>query len=51
MKKNAVKLYFSIDGEWLSTFARTRVLEGAWESALRVSRGYARRKRREQPDG
>jgi hypothetical protein len=28
--------YFSIDGAWLSNFVRTRVMEGAWENALKI---------------
>ena len=37
MTKTLVKkLYFTIDGKFISEFARTRVIEGAWDSALKM---------------
>jgi|SRR5579859_330637 len=36
MSATAERVCFSIEGEWLANFARTRVMEGAWESALQI---------------
>lgn len=35
-KSKTKKLYFSIEGMWLSDFARETVLEGRWERALQI---------------
>jgi len=36
MNAEVKRVYFKIDGEFLSNFARTRVIEGAWEQALKM---------------